>query len=456
VRALWNSGKFTSGEGLARLRKLFETDFLPVMLARSAGNPVPETFDELKKFIADAHAEMTSAGSDPVLIVNSDKAIQDQQQALDFDAGRVWRILVGGTKLSRGFTLEGLTISFFRRKAGQADTLMQAGRWFGFREGYRDLVRLYIRRDSRVDLYEAFEALLLDEEAFRDELAKYAGLDEHGKPIVEPRQIPPLVSQHLPWLKPTARNKMFNAVVKARASVGTFHQLSSIPPRTERAKHRANMATVILPLLERATEEVILPYVDDGIEKSQKAKVGLVGAVDFLSYFDKLTWHPDYLGVIMPLRSFIATATECDRIRDWGIVWPQRQTVGRALWFDKLGQAAPIWKRARRSEPRIDFTGENKRNLLAANCVPEGESCPALGSSSTRGVLVISLVADRDEANEASPVEEGDVVGLISLRVPDSSVQSRRELIQYTVVVSDKADEVAVDAPATASTADQS
>ena len=107
---------------------------------------------------------------DPVLIVNSDKDIQDQQKKLDFEADKVWRILVGGTKLSRGFTVEGLTISYFRRKAGQADTLMQAGRWFGFRPGYHDLVRLYIRRDHNVDLYEAFEALLLDEEAFRDEL----------------------------------------------------------------------------------------------------------------------------------------------------------------------------------------------------------------------------------------------------------------------------------------------
>ena len=191
----------------------------------------PSSFDELKPYIAEAIAEMTSGGADPVLIVNSDKSVQAQQEALDFDKGRVWRILVGGAKLSRGFTVEGLTVSYFRRKAGQADTLMQAGRWFGFREGYRDLVRLYIRRDHKVDLYEAFEALLLDEEAFRDELGKYAGLDEDGKPLVEPRQIPPLVSQHLPWLKPTARNKMFNAVVKARASVGAFHQLSSIPPR---------------------------------------------------------------------------------------------------------------------------------------------------------------------------------------------------------------------------------
>ncbi|MEU0091825.1 Z1 domain-containing protein [Kribbella sp. NPDC006257] len=458
VRSLWNSGKFTSGEGLTRLRKLFDDDFLPVMIARVNGDPVPASFDDVRPFVAQAMAEMTSAGSDPVLIVNSDKAVQDQQQALDFDAGKVWRVLVGGAKLSRGFTVEGLTVSFFRRKAGQADTLMQAGRWFGFREGYRDLVRLYIRRDSRVDLYDAFEALLLDEEAFRDELAKYAGFDEDGKPIVEPRQIPPLVSQHLPWLKPTARNKMFNAVVKSRASVGAFHQLSSIPPRDDKGKvqNRANLDKVILPLLKKATKDATLPYTDGEIAKDQKAKVGLIDAADFLNYFDKLKWHPDYLGVIAPLRSFIAMAMENERIKDWGIVWPQRQTPGRMLWLDELGQDAPIWKRARRQDPRIDFTGENKRNILAASPLPEGKDFPTLGRSSTRGVLVISLVADQDETSEAAPVDRTNVVGLISLRVPDASVRSKRDLIQYTVVVSEKADVVAVDDPAATKTADPS
>ena len=447
VRSLWNNGKFTSGEGLARLRKLFDDDFLPVMVARANGDPVPASFDDVKTFVAQAVAEMTSGGEDPVLVVNSNQAVQDQQQALDFDAGMVWRILVGGTKLSRGFTVEGLTVSYFRRKAGQADTLMQAGRWFGFRQGYRDLVRLYIRRDSKVDLYEAFEALLLDEEAFRDELAKYAGLDEDGKPIVEPRQIPPLVSQHLPWLKPTARNKMFNAVVKSRASVGTFHQLSSIPPRNEKDKHKANLENVILPLLKKATNDATLPYTDDEVLKTQKAKVGLVGAADFLDYFDKLEWHPDYSGVIDPLRSFIATAMEKESIRDWGIVWPQRQTPGRMLWLDELEGEAPIWKRARRQLPRIDFTGENKRNLLSASDVPEGKDFPSLGKSSTRGVLVISLVADQNETTEGTPVDRFDVVGLISLRVPDGSVRSKRDLIQYAVVVSDKSGDVVVDDP---------
>ena len=126
---------------------------------------------------------------DPVLVVNSDKAITANQRKLDFEADRVWRILVGGTQLSRGFTVEGLTVSYFRRRTAQADTLMQAGRWFGFRPGYQDLVRLYIRRDHTVDLYEAFEALLLDEEAFREELRQYEGYDDDGRPLVEPRQI---------------------------------------------------------------------------------------------------------------------------------------------------------------------------------------------------------------------------------------------------------------------------
>jgi ribosomal protein S18 acetylase RimI-like enzyme len=446
VRSLWNTGKFTSGEGLGRLRKLFEDDYSAVTAARADGAPAPTSFDELKPYVPEAIAEMTSGGADPVMVVNSDKNVQDHQEALDFDKGRVWRILVGGTKLSRGFTVEGLTISYFRRRAGQADTLMQAGRWFGFREGYRDLVRLYIRRDHKVDLYEAFEALLLDEEAFRDELGKYAGVDEDGKPIVEPRQIPPLVSQHLPWLKPTARNKMFNAVVKARASIGTFHQLSSIPPRDEKTKHKNNLEKVVLPLLERADKAEILPYVDsDGTIRQQHARVGLVDTTTFLALFDQLAWHQDFQNVIDPLRAFIATAAERGRVKDWAIVWPQRAAPGRELTFDGLSVPAPIFKRSRRQMPRIDFTGENKRNILAAEGVPSGENLPGLGKSETRGVLVITLVADREEKSEANTVSRHEVVGMISLRVPDKSIQSKRELIQYGVVIPAKADEVAVD-----------
>jgi len=52
-------------------------------------------------------------------------------------------IAVGGDKLSRGLTLEGLSVSYFLRASRMYDTLMQMGRWFGYREKYIDVCRLY-------------------------------------------------------------------------------------------------------------------------------------------------------------------------------------------------------------------------------------------------------------------------------------------------------------------------
>ena len=52
-------------------------------------------------------------------------------------------IAVGGDKLSRGLTLEGLSTSYYLRATNMYDTLMQMGRWFGYRPGYYDLCRLY-------------------------------------------------------------------------------------------------------------------------------------------------------------------------------------------------------------------------------------------------------------------------------------------------------------------------
>ena len=52
-------------------------------------------------------------------------------------------IAVGGDKLSRGLTLEGLSVSYYTRPARNYDTLLQMGRWFGYRKGYLDLCRLY-------------------------------------------------------------------------------------------------------------------------------------------------------------------------------------------------------------------------------------------------------------------------------------------------------------------------
>lgn len=75
-------------------------------------------------------------------------------------------IVIGGATLSRGLTIEGLISTFFLRSVGQADTLMQMGRWFGYRKKYELLPRLWITDKTRQQF--AFLATL--DQELRDEI----------------------------------------------------------------------------------------------------------------------------------------------------------------------------------------------------------------------------------------------------------------------------------------------
>lgn len=105
-------------------------------------------------FGADAGATLTWAQIEPelhpaaakidVVAVNA-----SAQTALDYKTHEATGrsvIAVGGDKLSRGLTLEGLSISYFLRTSRMYDTLLQMGRWFGYRPGYLDLCRLFTTR----------------------------------------------------------------------------------------------------------------------------------------------------------------------------------------------------------------------------------------------------------------------------------------------------------------------
>ncbi|MCD2441442.1 Z1 domain-containing protein [Agromyces sp. SYSU K20354] len=442
VRALWHSSRFNSTEGLARLKHLYEEDFHPVMLARANGAALPADFDELRPHIGQALAQITIDG-DPILIVNSDAQIKAQQKKLDFEADQVWRILIGGTQLSRGFTVEGLTVSYFRRKAGQADTLMQAGRWFGFRPGYQDLVRLYIRRDVDVDLYEAFEALLMDEEAFRSELEQYEGFDEHGMPFLEPRQIPPLVSQHLPWLKPTARNKMWNAVIVAKAPGAGFRDLFSPPSRSDAAAG-TNMLDVGIPLNRVATHELLLPFtMDDGASGTQRFRAGLIPGNELIDILTEYKWHPGYSDVITPFLAFLHAATSDGRVREWLVARHQPSKTG--ITIDHLGEEiGPIVTRRRRPDPRIDFMGSDRKHARALEPIARGLDVEGLPGATGRGVLLTYLVDDRpDDAKASSPVLE-NLVPLLSFAPPKSATSTGRELIKWSVLAPARLDEAAI------------
>jgi hypothetical protein len=73
-------------------------------------------------------------------------------------------IAVGGNRLSRGLTLEGLTVAYFLRTTSMADSLLQMARWYGFRSGYEDLIRIW----TTEGIARWFIELALVEESLRD------------------------------------------------------------------------------------------------------------------------------------------------------------------------------------------------------------------------------------------------------------------------------------------------
>lgn len=76
-------------------------------------------------------------------------------------------LAIGGGTLSRGLTLEGLVVSYFLRTSNAYDTLLQMGRWFGFRPRYRDLARVW----TAAGMLEDYAHLALVERELREDIA---------------------------------------------------------------------------------------------------------------------------------------------------------------------------------------------------------------------------------------------------------------------------------------------
>ncbi|PTE24468.1 hypothetical protein BUY92_10175 [Staphylococcus equorum] len=108
-------------------------------------------------------------------------------------------IVVGGNTLSRGLTLEGLTTTYFLRSTNQADTLMQMGRWFGYRKGYELFPRVWMDGLAQ----ERFTFLSQMNEELRDEIREYA---ENGN---TPLDYAPRIknSPNYKLIRITAKNK---------------------------------------------------------------------------------------------------------------------------------------------------------------------------------------------------------------------------------------------------------
>jgi hypothetical protein len=138
-------------------------------------------------------------------VVSETRIVVDNSQSVDrlaYEPGDKRPIIaIGGNTLSRGLTLEGLLCSYFVRSSNAYDTLLQMGRWFGYRPGYADLVRVWMTEE----LESWFFDLATVEEEIRQEIRRYHSEERR------PDELPVRIRTH-PAMMITAAAKMRRAV----------------------------------------------------------------------------------------------------------------------------------------------------------------------------------------------------------------------------------------------------
>ncbi|MFD0342636.1 Z1 domain-containing protein [Streptomyces sp. NPDC127117] len=451
INTQWHQAGYTSREGHARLEKLLADD-----LAHHADEdlPTPSSYADLRPYVSRARQRINSGGN-PVVVVNGDTDRYFSQIDLDFDrTPNVWKILVGGTKLSRGFTVEGLTVTYYRRTTRQADTLMQMGRWFGFRPGYRDLVRLYIGREEpltktqTIDLYEAFEAICRDEETFRSQLSRYAELID-GEPQVTPARIPPLVSQHLPLIKPSSRNKMFNAELVEIRSPGQWVEPTAYPTDGADLRHNAEVWRPVLDSLRSAPVTLTCSSPGLGRSDTYEALLGTIGHDALLKILCDLRWSAP--SQFSPHLESLVTAGESGTgIDDWLVIAPQQTSTRRTEATILGSRPLSLAHRTRRRGDLFGAISEPKHRGVALRVAgalkDSGDPLVESLVRERRGVLVLYPVVESEPRPAADgAIDPRHVVMAFSLVAPKSSADRGTSLVRFRTIDSSKRDSVIID-----------
>jgi hypothetical protein len=224
-------------ETATRLRARYASEFLPIsqeLLSYPGRLPTPELdptwipeWEDLEPFIhaaVDRLNALSAASPGVVLLVNSDADSQTPNYDGNSTPEGLWCVLVGGLMLSRGFTIEGLSTAYFRRKAGAMDTQLQLARWNGYRNYFEDLIRLYFgtaepgsRRSGPRNLLVEFETSSWRDYEFREQLRRY------GEEGTSPRRdLPKLIDPTLGGLLPATSPGKSKGLVTASGAPMEF------------------------------------------------------------------------------------------------------------------------------------------------------------------------------------------------------------------------------------------
>lgn len=245
---------------MSELKEVFDKEF----------KGCTETWEDVQQRLFEASDEIKT------YLVNSRSDETLDYGKYDVTGDALNALAIGGLSLSRGLTLEGLTVSYMYRNSKMYDTLMQMGRWFGYRPGYDDLCRVWLSEDSQgwyAHIAEATEDLRQQVKQMR-------------RDGFSPKEFGLYVRSHPDALIITALNKMRHAEEKTfKVSFDNALQETYVIPSEERI--RQNNFTLVVGLYEKLLSEYGTPSVDECYAKGSIfwKKVPLDYVIEFMSAF---------------------------------------------------------------------------------------------------------------------------------------------------------------------------
>lgn len=289
----------------------------------------------------------------------------------------LWGIVVGGNTLSRGLTIEGLTTSYFDRTTKQYDTLLQMGRWFGYRKGYVDLTRIYVSEDMKKHFFHLATA----EQDLRDTIESMAANGE--RPIDVAVGI-----RSFPNLRVTANNKMRNAVKSSLTYSGSKIQFRNI--NINKAALEKNFAAInLLHKNISITSKRTIPKFEEWGNCLLYREVSSENILQFLEGFDLNTNNLRFektLGV-----RYITDLNKYQELTDWSV----------CFMSTRIG-------------PQIKLQDGTQLHLLKRSCVDDG-------LENKEFITLKSLVAPADEL-----IDLDDVIKLRSTTL----TELRKEVLE--------------------------
>ncbi|MGG1518764.1 Z1 domain-containing protein [Paenibacillus oryzisoli] len=127
-------------------KEIFLSDYVPTSMSMQIYNKIDKWDTVLKEIKSVLSEKVLDKNNEEQSLIRVMTINGESEDSLDYAKHKergLNVIAVGGDKLSRGLTLEDLTISYYLRSSKTYDTLMQMGRWFGYKKGFEDLCRIY-------------------------------------------------------------------------------------------------------------------------------------------------------------------------------------------------------------------------------------------------------------------------------------------------------------------------